>query len=217
MTNAPDDLNNKLNAIEKKFDAADEEKKEKEARTAKIASMSATLKTAMEHMDDDGKKNMKAKILAGTDEDMKEAINSIPDLGYYNGPTPNENSNNSSIEGDGKTLSAIQAQTKKLEAQIAEFRGMVASVQKTDSDKYIESLEQYKQSVVSGHDGKAYKARLEALPFSQLKAMYEDRQDEMATLADRQQSASQMRSFGFPSGNVQSNEYVSLSTIEAGN
>ena len=217
MTNAPEDLNNKLNAIEKKFDAADEDKKEKDAKIAKIASMSATLKTAMEHMDDDGKKNMKAKILAGTDEDLKEAINSIPDLSHYNGPLPTENSNNSSIEGDGKTLSAIQAQTQKLEAQIAEFKGMVASVQKSDSDKYIESLEQYKQSVVSGHDGKAYRAKLEAMPFAQLKAMFEDRQDEMTELASRQQSASQMRSFGFPSGNVQSNEYVLLSTIEAGN
>ena len=217
MTNAPEDLKNKLDAIENKFDTADKEKKEKEAKAAKIASMSATLMTAMEHMDDNGKKNMKAKILAGADDDLKEAVNSIPDLGFYNGPTPTENSNNSSIDGDGKTLSAIQAQTQKLEAQIAEFKGMVASVQKTDSDKYIESLEQYKQSVVSGHDGKAYRAKLEALPFAQIKAMYEDRQDEMKELANRQQSASQMKSFGFPSGNVQSNEYVLLSAIEAGN
>ena len=163
--------------------AQSKEEEEIKAKKAKVAAMSAGIKTAMNDMSEKEKKAMKARILAGKDEELKAAVNSIPDLSYYGDNVPDENSTKTTIEGDGKTVAAaikeMTTENEKLKASISAMEDELTASRKTQAEDYREQMLQHKASIVPGLDQKAYTAKLAEFPFKQLKAMYDDRKDEI--------------------------------------
>ena len=218
MTNAPEDIASRISALEKQVSASEQKIEDDKEKIARVAAIASSLKMAMEHMDDDKKKEMQAKIAASEDEELKAAINSIPPESFYNGPTPDENTNRSSIDGDGKTISAMKAENEKLEAKIKKMEAVVASATKSSQAEYIEQLTNYKATVVPGIDKAVYKAKLEGVPFDGIKALYEEKLDEIQALsAPKQFSAKTNRHFEFPTDSQSASEFVSLSEINGGN
>jgi hypothetical protein len=191
-------------------------KAEKE-KAAKLAIIAATLKTATENMTDEEKKALKAKILGGKDEELKAAINSIPDLSYYGDSTPDDSTNRSSIEGDGKTLKAMQKENEKLNARMAAMETELQASKKTQADEFIDQMTSFKATIIPGLDKGAYKAKLADIPFEGLKAMYEERVDEIGAMkaASVRQSGT---AFEFPSyGSSQpEGEFTSANDILGG-
>ena len=218
MTNAPEDIASRISALEKQVTASEQKIDEDKAKNARISAIAGSLKMAMEHMDDDKKKEMQAKIIAGSDEELKAAINSIPPESFYNGPTPDENTNRSSIEGDGKTtVTAMKKANEDLQAKIKNLEAVVASTTKTAQADYIEQLTNYKATVVPGIDKVAYQAKIERIPFAGIKALYEEKQDEIKAIHEGgHQVTAKTRHFEFAQPEIAS-PFVSLAELNGGN
>ena len=216
MTTAPEDIASRISALEKQVSASEQKIDEDKAKNARVAAIAASLKTAMEHMDDDKKKEMQAKIIAGTDEELKAAINSIPPESFYNGPIPNENTNKESIDGDGKTITAMKKANEDLQAKIKSLEAVVATTTKTAQADYIEQLTNYKSTVVPGLDKAVYTAKLETYSFDALKALYDEKIDEIKEITKSgHQVTARTRHFDF-GGITGSNEFVSLASLNKG-
>lgn len=208
---APIDINSRIENIEKQLNAKDDENDKLKEKNARIAAMTASIKLAMDNMTPEERNKMKEAVTAGKDEEMKTAMNSIPNESYYNGPTPDESTNNSSIAGDGKTLKAMEDKNKELQASVAKLTEQVTAMQKTAKDEFIEALTEHKEMIVKGLDKAAYKGRLEKVPFEGIKALYSEREDEMKSLKEKAVTAS-VQGYEFPnSGYTPPAALVSLS------
>ena len=209
------EITSRLAALEKQISASEQKIDEEKAKNARIAAIAASLKMAAEYMDDGKKKEMQAKVAASDDEELKAAINSIPPESFYNGPTPDENTNRSSIEGDGKTtVTAMKKANEDLQAKIKSLEAVVASTTKTAQADYIEQLTNYKATVVPGLDKQVYKAKLEGVPFDGIKALFDEKADEIKAISEGgHQVTARTRHFDFPGQTTGADAFVKLSEL----
>ena len=215
---SPEDLASQVADLSKQLKATDDKLKDKEMEKARLSAITASIKLAMEHMSPNERSSYKAKAMAGSDEDLKAAFSTIPDESIYHGPTPNESSNRSSIEGDGKVLKSAEEEKDKkekeqMEARIKELVATVAGYQKSEHQKFVDQLAAHKTQIVKTLDINAYRTVLGAKTLPELKAMFEERKDEMQLSASVQPSPSSTgTSFPYDPPTA-GNEMVSLATL----
>ena len=167
-----DQLNAKIETLEASVKAQEDEKKE----DAKKATRKASIKKAMEHMDDEKKAKFIATLKSSDDEDEKKIASELEDEHKKDSKTKK------GTEHEDDKKDATDHEKKELESKIAKLSATVESYEAKESANIIDSLVALKASNVPGFDEQTYRTTLQAKSFTELSALAADRADEIATL-----------------------------------
>ena len=188
-----DDMNERIEALNAKLAAQEEENKKDEKMEARLSA----IKSAMNHMTDDEKMAMKKGVEEGTDEDMKsamkKAMEDMPDKEKKEGKGNEEKDGDKNEEG----MSGNEDEEKEtLKSKLKAVTATVKLYEKEHSGILIAKLVELKASLIPDLDKDVYTAALKGKTFSMLQAEYDSRKDELEAMTAAKKEP-EKKHFGF--------------------
>lgn len=169
-------LSAKVEQLEASVKAQEDDKKE----DAKRAIRKASIKKALEDMDDEHKAKFIAALKSSEDKDEQKVGQELEDEHKKDSRTKKGQEDDK--KEDAKSHKSSEEEKKELESKIAKLSATVANYETEKSSSIINNLVALKASHVPNFDEQSYRTSLKAKSFAELSALHQDRADEIATL-----------------------------------
>jgi len=187
-----DELEAKVAAMEREVDNIGVEAEDREIKSKK-----AMLLTAMEHMSDNSKEDLKRTVRNGDDPLARKAMDEIDEEEDDNRAKRRKHSK--VIDEDEPEMPSPKGKDQDKKRMEAKIHAMSARLREYEDERkqgLIDDLVSLKSSLVQGLDEDTYREKLGGMSFDYLKDIHDERKDEMAALKAAKRSPT-VRSFGF--------------------